>query len=585
LRRARETFQRFPLAIVAAVFAAAVAHRLADIEFDEARGADALWPILMACILGISLFYTLRVLGAGRAWPRRAQLAAALAGLLVLGAYYWSLPVPLRGADVVRYFLLLAVVHLCAAFAPFIGRRGEENGFWQYNKALFLRAALAALYAGVIYVGLSLAILACETLLDLDFDNEIYQQLWFWVAIVYTAWFFLAGVPEDPRALQQVTDYPTGLRIFTQYVLIPLVAIYLLILYAYLVKIGVEWNLPKGWVTYPVIGVSVTGMLALLLVHPVRERAESAWIGAYSRLFYWALYPLIGLTFVAIGTRIAEYGITEKRYLVVVASVWLLGIALYFTLRRVRDVRIIPISLCLVSLFSSFGPWGAPAVSRYSQLGRLRDQLRRAEVMTEAGLTPAPKSVSFEQQRAISNIVSYLDLMHGLDGIRSWYAEPAELPDELTPQLALERMGLRYLPVWAERQDYWYVRAEPPGTVRVRDFDYLHQLKRDFTPDSVWYRAQLDSVTLLSLTGTELAIGRPGEAADRLVVDLAPLLRSLWEKQGNGTVPSSADARLDVEDARYRLLVYVTNASVQAVGDSLKLTALTATALVAVKRP
>jgi hypothetical protein len=119
----------------------------------------------------------------------------------------------------------------------------------------------------------------------------------------------------------------------------------------------------------------------------------------------------------------------------------------------------------------------------------------------------------------------------------------------------------------------------------VRDFDYLHHLERSFAPDSALYRAQLDSVTELSLQGTEIAVGPPGEAADRLAIDLAPLLQSLWEKQGTGAKPSSAEARIERENARYRLLVYLTSASVQASGDSLKLTAISATALVAVKRP
>ncbi len=221
--RAWGTFQRFPLVLLSAIAAAAVAHRLADIDFEAARGADALYPVWMASILGISLFFALTTLGESRRWPGRLRLAAALAGLLALGGYYASLPFPIKGADVTRFFLLIGVIHLLVAFAPYVGRHAAENGFWQYNKALFLRFAAGALYSAVLYIGLTLAILACETLLDLDFDDEIYGQLWFWVAFVYNTWFFLAGAPDDYERLQQLEEYPTALRIFTQYVLIPLV--------------------------------------------------------------------------------------------------------------------------------------------------------------------------------------------------------------------------------------------------------------------------------------------------------------------------------------------------------------------------
>ncbi|HSG82258.1 MAG TPA: DUF4153 domain-containing protein, partial [Gemmatimonadota bacterium] len=341
-RNAGATVERFPLSILAAAGAAIAAHLLVGVDFDD---ADPMVAVIVTCVLGISLLFALRMLCDDRPWPRLAQLAVQLAGLIALGIFYLTLSVPLRGADWYRFFLLMAATHLFASFAPFIGRSDEVNGFWQYNKTLLLRGALAALYSGVIYVGLALAVLACDTLLGFDVEDRAYARLWFWIAYLYSAWFFLAGIPRDVRALNRTTDYPTGLRIFAQYALIPLIGVYLVILYAYLVKIVIQWELPNGWVTYPVMGVTIAGWLALLLVYPIRDQVENAWIKAYTRFFSWALYPLIALVIIAIWTRIAEYGLTERRYLVVVAIAWLLGITVYFTIKRDRDIRWIPMSL------------------------------------------------------------------------------------------------------------------------------------------------------------------------------------------------------------------------------------------------
>ncbi len=577
---AAKTFQRFPLTLLSAVAAAVVAHHLAEIEFETARGADAFYPFLMAAILGIPLFFSLTILGESRDWSRRLRLAAAMAGLAALTAYYLALPHPIRGADITRYLLLIAALHLLASFVPFLGRPGAENGFWQYNKALSLRFVAGALYSAVLFIGLSLAIAACETLLDLDFEEEIYLQLWFWVAFAYNTWFFLAGSPKDIRALESSRDYPAGIRIFTQYVLIPLVVVYLIILYAYLGKIIIEWELPKGWVGYPVIGVSVTGMLALLLVHPVRERVENRWIVTYARWFYWALYPLIGLIAVAIWTRISAYGITERRYLVVVATAWILGIALYFTFRRRRDIRIIPITLCLVTGLTTFGPWGATAVSRGSQLRRLQALLVREEVMAEGVLRRAPKTIEFEREKEISNIVKYLHDTHGLGRIRAWYAEPERLPEELTPELAMEGMGLKYIRPWEEPREGFAVDADVPNPLPLAGFDYVYEVSHDPGEEATGFRVAIDSQTELSLAGTSLLLGHPDDPATRLRADLGPLLIELRDRDARGEEYGPAESSLDVENASIRLLMYLRNASGKEIGDSIALSHLSATVLI-----
>ncbi len=590
LQRARITFERFPLVILAAIGAAIFATYLAHIDFDSELGADALVPVLIVCILGIPLFFWLRVLGERLNWTSRTQIVAGLTGVAALVGYYLILPAPVKGADVTTYLLLIAAAHLIASFAPYFGRPEEENAFWQYNKILFLRFALAALYSVVLFIGLTLAIAACETLLDIDFDDEIYAQLWFWVAFVYNTWFFLAGVPRDLRSLQEVRDYPTGLRIFTQYALIPLVVIYLLILYIYTGKILVEWNLPEGWVGYPVIGVAVTGVLALLLVHPIRQQAAHAWIVTYSKIFYWALYPLIVLIGIAIWTRIGEYGITEKRYLVAVATAWLLGITLYFTFKRAKDIRIIPISLCVVTLLSAVGPWSATATSRRSQLNRLRELLIAEEVMVGGVIDSTPKRVEFERRQEISNIVNYIYNLHGLDRISDWYARPEVLAESPRPNRAMEEMGLKYISPWMRPPEGFSVSATVPNPLSLDGFDYFYALSERFKPDTVRFRTVLaeqgdalaTAVMELRLRGTVLDVGPPS-GTDRLSVDLGPMLLNLKDKEEVGEAFGPDETSLAVENERYRLLLYLRDASGGGEGDSLALSHISASLLIDVK--
>ena len=582
-QRAQATFSRFPFVVLSAIGAAVTAIYLAQIEFEPDVIAALYYPILMTCILGISLFLALRLWGESRGWSRTTQFKVALVGLAALVVYYAVLPFPIKGADVFRYFQLLVGSHLLVAFVPFIGRSAGENGFWQYNRVLFLRIALAVLYSAVLYIGLALAIAAVETLLDIDLNEMIYMQLWFTIVFVYGAWFFLAGIPKDVRALEAVHDYPTGLRIFTQYVLIPLVVVYLAILYAYMVKILVEWNLPKGWVGYPVIGVAITGMLALLLVYPIRERAENAWIRTYSKYFYWALFPLIGLISLAIATRIDAYGITERRYAVVIATAWLFGIALYFTFWRRRDIRIIPITLCITTLVTAIGPWSATSVSRKNQVQRLQETLVREEVLVDGALDRTPKTIEFEAEMEISNIVKYLHDAHGLNSIRAWYADAERLPDDLSVQLAMESMGLHYISPRRGTGERFYIEVDAPQQLSVAGFDYVYRLSEYWGESPHELTVQLDTLTELSLRGSTFSIGPPEDSIPRLEVDFREKLQEMRERQARGDHLGLDATVLVVENARHRLRVYLGTAAGSFDADSLHLTRLEAYVLVEAK--
>ena len=126
----------------------------------------------------------------------------------------------------------------------------------------------------------------------------------------------LEAVEENLDELEASTTYPKGLKIFTQYVLLPLVSLYLVILYSYEIKIYFTSHWPEGWGTYLVLCFSVSGILSLLLIWPLRNEEGQHWIKNFTRFFYFALFPLILLLALAIYKRILQYGITEYSYFI-----------------------------------------------------------------------------------------------------------------------------------------------------------------------------------------------------------------------------------------------------------------------------
>ncbi|HEV8612274.1 MAG TPA: DUF4153 domain-containing protein, partial [Gemmatimonadales bacterium] len=525
---ARDTAARFPLAILAGLGAVVVMFLLIEDQQD--------WhPRLLATlVLGLPLFIgsvtsaERRGTPAGIRWVRDGGIALALV-LLYRGSLGWS-----EQHAFLRFAQLLIAGHLLVAVAPYLGRNGQQ-GFWQYNRFLLLRFLVAAFYAAVLWVGLSVALGALDKLFGADIEQETYVRLWALMAFGFHPWFFLSGMPRDYEALERLDDYPQGLKVFTQFVLMPLVVIYLAILTAYLGKVIVTTSWPSGWIGYLVSSVSVTGVLALLLVHPIRERADSRWVNAYARWWFVALLPALVMLLLAIGKRIDQYGITEPRYFLLVLALWMLAIALYYGITGSANIKRLPVSLCAVALLSAFGPWGAYAVAKRSQLGRF-NHILAANGMGRAGaVSRAREPVALADRRELSAILRYLRETHGdaaiaevmgvpLDTVRAWELAPKRGSDDAIASNAMERLGAPYVSRWAstaaETGSSFWAHYRQPNTIEVKGFEVMRVM--DY-PQLGWIGTAADSVELAKGDSGFVVVKRHGAVA--ITLNLAGAVR------------------------------------------------------------
>ena len=268
------TFKRYPFALLSALLATAAAIYL--VEVDNIIHNYLFDRLLATGALGVSLLVALTNFAEKRRWSTKFNLLLQVGGAVLLLAYYFSLPENMYVAEVywIRFALLAVGFHFMVAVLPYVGRDGRE-GFWKYNKTLFIRLLTSALYSGVLFVGLAIALAAADHLFGLEVEDQRYFQTWIIIVGVFNTWVFLSGIPEDLNRLSDSEEYPKGLKVFTQYILLPLVALYFVILIAYEAKIVVQWNWPKGWVSHLVLWYSVVGILSSLLLHPLRELTET----------------------------------------------------------------------------------------------------------------------------------------------------------------------------------------------------------------------------------------------------------------------------------------------------------------------
>jgi hypothetical protein len=414
--------RRFPLTLLSAVVGTVAAIILIEDPDDNVK--HLLEKLIMVAYLGLPLFIALTLLAEKRQWRRQVAFAGQAVGVILLVAYFFSLPEGVEdvGSCMMRFALLSIGLHFLVACLPYIGGI-QTHGFWQYNMSLLHRFLTAAVFSGVMYVGLGIALAAADELFGYEVKPERYFQLFTIMVGVFNTWLFLAGVPDDLEALDRTTDYPKGLAVFAQYILLPLVALYFVILIAYEAKIIIDWNWPIGWVSELVLWFSVVGILSLLLLYPLRKQAEKRWVQTFVKWFFRGLVLLVPLLLLAILRRISDYGVTEPRYLVLIMAVGLVIVTLYFLIRKARDIRIIPILLATGAFLAAYGPWSASAVSLWSQQGRLETLLTQNGLLVDGSIQEAEQEPSFEDRKQMSSIIDYVIDWHGPEPFERWLGE------------------------------------------------------------------------------------------------------------------------------------------------------------------
>jgi len=265
----------------------------------------------------------------------------------------------------------------------------------------------------VLQIGLQGALLALKPLFGISVSGKSFFLLSSAVYFIFHPLYFLSGIPRDPGELDRRNDYPAVLRVFAQFILVPLVAVYQLLLTAYLVRIVVTGKWPSGLIGWLVSAEATFGVLALLLIHPVRDREENRWVRRFARGFYIALLPSLAMLALAIGKRVGQYGITEDRYFVAVLAAWLAGVSAYFILRRDGDIRWIPATLGLLAVFTLGGPWSAYSVSLASQSARLARLIHSHALRLDEPAAADAQAVSFQDRKDISSTLDYLFSTHG----------------------------------------------------------------------------------------------------------------------------------------------------------------------------
>lgn len=473
----RAASRRFPLSFLCALTIAGTGLMLVHQVGDSA----GLAKILVTLVFGFLLFGSIDLICEQSKWSIKVRSVLSLVGFGLLAGYYAYLPADLSVTEssvILRSVLWGVCLVFLISLAPYL-RKGDGNvsgKIWYFNACLVVSIVLTGIWSALAQGGLSIAISAVDHLFNAGITDRVYQDIAVVLLGFFGPTFLLSRVPNDFEHVIEPERYPKEPRLLLQYVFVPLVSLYFLILYAYVIRILVSREWPVGTLAYMILGFSVLGVLVYVCLYPLRS--SIAWIRKAGDMYYMVLIPQIGMLFWALWFRISQYGITENRYYVLVAGLLLLALSAYFLVSKKKDLRVIPVCLFLIALVSSFGPWGALAVSERSQQNRLEDLLRKNKILIDGEIRKVnTEDISFNDKKEIGAITSYLVDTHGKHGFIKFFGGEVvsglDANRENQKRQIMGKFGLRYVESFVSgQQRFHYGSGANASAVVIARFDY-----------------------------------------------------------------------------------------------------------------
>ena len=357
-------FKRFPLAAAFAIFTT-IAFIYVFESYDSINYSKLTYWLFIYPITATMIALTISLVQESRKKfsiiPHIVAGAVWLAISIALAFYFVSTNNYTERTYVLATWLFIYTTSFLSIFvAPFFKQK-DENGFWVF----LMKNAKAAVIAGAI----SAVLLASIEGLLFGFFNLFDIRLSSGRPFIYSAIIcsctifpilFFSGIPSIDECLQEAPALNKFQVSTNKFLFLPILSLYIILLYAYIAKIIIQWEMPKGMVSY-LVSVSMLLLLSrITLMHPERIDPKPSFEKKLLKILPTACIPLVILMSVGIMRRISDYGISEDRYYIAAVNIFYYIIIAILLIDKIKcKSRVIAIVFCSMFFILTNGPLSA----------------------------------------------------------------------------------------------------------------------------------------------------------------------------------------------------------------------------------
>ena len=511
--------------------------------------------------LGIPLTLAISLLSEGlkdKLW----KVVFNLIGIILLTIYAYLLPDKDNFLSVNFYqTFILGIVFTLSCFVVSFFKKDNDISFWEFSKTSIIQFIISLIFAGVLMLGLSLAIVSLKELFNIDIKSEVYENLSAICFAIFAPVYFLSNIPSETEKRKQEYKLDKFLTILGLFILLPILAVYSIILYIYLIQIVVKWELPKGWVTWLVSVLALGGFLTMMIQYPLRTELNKVAV-FFARFFPIILFPLLVLMTVGIFRRFDDYGLTINRSYVFLLNFWLYGISIYLFITQSKHLKWIVVTFAGIAFISSVGPWSVFNITRRNMINTIEQiltdnhYLKNGKVIAQNEVAKIKLNKKTEQVLAAK--IDYIIEYYGKSELQQFFTENLSKKRSISIN---DRLNIESEISYYSKNNYFNQSLnENRETINIQEFKELLVLNKDYNSDKLFSDNKYD----IELKNNLINVCRKGETKAFIVIALNDRIAETDKTDDN----EKTQSQMTIQGKNYTLIInhisgnYYTNTDV-----------------------
>lgn len=369
--------------------------------------------------------------------------------------------------------MVVAIAISLIAFVTFAAYPKEQSSF---SAALFmaLKAFSVALVYGLVIGGGTAAIAATiEALLFPNMSSSVYAYL-STLAGFLAFTFFVGYFPDfDPKAedpkREQAQDQPRFIEILFEYILIPIMLAFSLVLLIWVIRILLPGQAPLVDILPGTIGSYAIASIALhiFVTHYPSKLAR------FYRLvtpYVWVIVIICSL--IHLSRQIQVEGLNTAFYWFILIATFTILSAGFILIFKQKAHLIMTCCLSILLVVAVLPRVGVAELPVRSQIRRVERILEDEGMLTGGTLTPATTEPNNEVKTKITNAITFL-AWSDIDDLPPWFDRKMRDPEIFKQSFGFQMSGYTDFP----DQTYLYTTLELSYfAMDIQDYDFVLQL-------------------------------------------------------------------------------------------------------------
>lgn len=266
--------------------------------------------------------------------------------------------------------LLICYIISVLILGIYYNYKKSEKAFEEYVTSVFVNISKSGIIYGILAIGI---LIVTSIFISLILDGEGYTLIGRIEILLFGAYFIPNIIYSFYNTESETTKFS---KIVIKYVLGSLLITAFAIIYMYIIKIIISQDMPSNQIFRILAVLFIFGCPIWTMIASFKEEKM---IDKTNKLLPILFIPFIILQIYSIGVRIADYGITESRYLCIMLIIFeMIYIIMYLTKKQnIGKVLLVLIALSIISIIVPYA--NMFKVSQISQYNNLKIYKQKTE--------------------------------------------------------------------------------------------------------------------------------------------------------------------------------------------------------------